>query len=132
MTVKKYFKADMPDGFRIFQTDFGVAGTQYCQSEIAKLMKAGAVVTFRLSPDTKNPKDPNAIAIRGVRSSFFGKVDQLIGYVPANLASYIYDSKLLSVLEVRPKRMYLSDSGSTEFTMDIIGPRDQFQQYKSV
>jgi len=132
MAVKKYFKADIPEGYRIYQKEFDIAGIQYRKSELDKLMKKGVDVSFSISAETNNLKDPNAVQVRGVRKGFFGKVDLPIGYVPAEIASHISDSKMVSVLIVRPKRMYISDAGFVEFTIDIIGPRDQFQRYKEV
>ena len=132
MPVKEYFKVAIPDGYRIFEKEFEIAGISFKKNNFIKIMKNKVQIAFELVPEPNNPKDVNAIQIVGSRKGFFGQVSKPLGYVPAAISSYVADSKLLEELMVRPKRLYVSDNGYIEFIFDILGPKELYEKYKSV
>lgn len=132
VNMKEYYKVDIPEGYRVYERDFEVAGIQYRKANFVKVMKKGALVTFSLRPESENPKDENAIQVRGARKSFLGTIDKHIGYIPAPIASHISDSNTLDHVKIRPKKLYVNENGFVEFVVDLIGPKERYEQYKSV
>lgn len=130
--MKEYYKVDIPDGYRIFEKEFEIAGIHHRKKDFIKVMKKGALVEFRLSAEPNNPKDKNAIQVRGKRKGLFGQIDKTIGYLPASISSYVADSGLLSKIKIRPKRLYIGKGGYVEFIADILGPKELYEKYKNV
>ena len=129
--MKKYYSIEIPEDFRIFESEFGIEGIQYKRENFLSLSKKGTELTFFMKHDAKNPKDANAIAIIAKRKGFFGDVEKPIGFVPAKISSYIADTGLLNSLVIRPKRSFVDDD-VIDFSFDILGPKDKYTQYKSV
>jgi hypothetical protein len=132
MMIKEYYNVEIPEGYRIFEKEFEISGIQYKKENLIKVMKKGALVEFSLRHDPQNPKDKNAIEVIAKRKGFFGKVEKSIGFIPAKISSHIADTKLISKLLIRPKRLYISEKGFVEYIIDLLGPKDLYEQYKNI
>ncbi|RVU86302.1 hypothetical protein EOL70_02310 [Leucothrix sargassi] len=130
--MKRYYDVEIPKNHRIYEQEFGIEGIQYKKDNFHAVNTPGAKLVFALKRDKKNPKDANAISIIAIKKGFFWDTEKPIGYVPAKIAAYIADTGLIKSLVIRPKRSYVSDDGFIEFSFDILGPKDKYDQYKSV
>ena len=132
MPTKQRFHIDIPDGYRIYEYEFSIAGIQYRKNEFFAVMKKGDVtVGMRRDPD--NRFDSNAIKVVVSRKGMFGRtIMKQIGFIPADIASKIADSKLFDDLILRPKAYYISDNDYIDFNVDILGPKSAFYKYTNV
>lgn len=131
MPVKERWKIEIPEGCRVFEREFPVAGVQHHKENFFKIVKKGNV-EFWMQPEPSNPHDPNALAILGSRKSFFGRMEKKIGYVPAEIASQLGDAKVSDKVVLRPKALYISDDGYIDLKFDLLGPKDLYEQYSTV
>lgn len=130
MPFQQRYKADIPEGYRIFEQEFEIAGTHHRLHNLLKLLKKHALVSMHLQPEPSNKFDPNAIQVVGRRKRLFGELRTHIGYIPAEIASKLAPCKLLSQIMVRPKRIWIGDNGkSVSVKIDLIGPKDIFDEY---
>lgn len=130
MTVNERWKIEIPDGYRVFEREFSIAGIQHYKDNFFKAVKKGNV-EFRMQPEPTNRHDPNAIAILASRKSLFGHLEKKVGHVPGEIASQIADAKVGDKLVLRPKKLYISDDGFVDLKFDILGPKECFEQYST-
>jgi len=131
MPAKERWKIEVPDGYRIFEREFPVAGVQHHKQNFFKVVKSGNV-DFRMQAEPSNQHDPNAIAVFGARKSLFGRVEKKIGYIPAEIASQLGDAELTGQVVLRPKSLYISDDGYIDLKFDLLGPKELYEQYSTV
>ncbi len=130
--MREYYSIEIPDEFRIFEQEFRLAGIQHYKVDFLKLIKKRNEIHYHLEPQPDNPKDKNALQVRGVRDKVFGKLNVCIGYIPADIASHISDAKIVSELILRPKRFYINAQEEIEFTFDLLGPKTLYEKYQTV
>ena len=131
MPVKERWKIEIPDGYRIYEREFPVAGVQHHKQNFFKIVTKGNV-EFRMQAEPSNKQDPNAIAVLGSRKSLFGRVERKLGYIPAEIASQLGDAELSGQVVLRPKALYIGDDGYIDLKFDLLGPKDLYQQYSAV
>lgn len=129
MSASKRFKIDIPEGFRIYYKEFQVAGVSYRRKELSSLLD-GKEIEFRLVAEPSNEHDKNAIKVIGSRKSMFGKMKHYhLGYVPAEIASDIAQRQCAEVMMVRPKNIWVGDSGGIKFVIDLLGLKSSHEGY---
>lgn len=128
MAVNERWKVAIPEGYRVYEKEFAISGVEHHKDNFMKMLKKGDV-SFGMREDRDNKFDPNAIMVIGNRKFFFGNTEKQIGFVPAEIASRIADSKLFGQLMMRPKAFYAGDEGRCEFRVDLLGPKDLFEKY---
>lgn len=131
MPAKERFQADIPEGYRIFESEFSIAGVHHYKQNFFKAMKKG-IVSIKMKRDRSNKVDANAIQVIASRKRFFGKTEVQIGHIPALVASRISDAKTYDSLIIRPKSYYVSDNLYIDFTVDLLGPKGLYDQYKNI
>ena len=131
MPVRERWKVGIPDGYRIFEKEFSIAGAHHHKKDFFKVVKKGDV-EFRMQTEPQNKHDPNAIAIFGARKSFFGQIDKKIGYIPAEIASQLADAGVSDQIILRPKALYISDDSFIDMKFDLLGPKESYKQYSEV
>jgi len=130
--MKEHFNFEIPEGFRVFEKEFGIEGIQDKKANFMKVLKKNAVVTFTLRHDVNNTEDANAIAIYARRKGFFGQIERPIGYLPEKIALHVMETGFLKMLMVRPKKLYVGDDSFIDFSFDLLGRKDKYRQYKNV
>lgn len=131
MPVNERWNVDIPDGYRIYEREFPIAGIQHHRKDFIGIMRKGNM-TFGMEKDPANRFDPNAVRVVAARKTLFGNKKRTIGYIPAEIASQIADSKLFSKLMMRPKAFYIGDNGYVDFKVDLLGPKEDHDAYANV
>ncbi len=108
MPIKERWKVEIPDGYRILEREFEIAGIQHYKEAFFKIIKKGNM-SFGMKQDTKNRHDANAIKVTASRKTLFGKKEATIGFIPAVMAGQISDTKVFDDLIMRPKAVYIGD-----------------------
>lgn len=130
MPIKERWKVEIPDGYRILEREFEIAGIQHHKEAFFKIIKKGNM-SFGMKQDTKNKHDANAITVTASRKGFFGKKEAAIGFIPALMAGQIADAKVFNDLILRPKAVYIGDDGYVDFKVDILVLKESFEKYQN-
>lgn len=132
MDYKERFKVPIPDGYRVFEKEFSIAGSQHYKQNYQKVFKKGDL-EIGMDPEAENKFDPNAIAVVATARGFFGsKKSVTLGYIPGEIAATIADSKVLHSLLFRTKSIFITPSGFIEMKADLLGPKDRYEAYSQV
>ncbi len=130
MPIKERWKVDIPDGFRIMEREFPIAGVHHYKDNFFKVVTKGKVAFFLERENNKF--DANAIAVTASRRGLFGIKKVKIGYIPAEIASQIADAKVYSELLLRPKAMYVGDDGYIDLKVDLLIKKEFFKKYQNI
>ena len=130
MAISEKFNVPIPDGFRIYEKEFDVAGLSYYRKPFLSILKKGQI-EFGMQPDPKNKHDKNAIKVVGCRKGIFGRTVKHIGYLPSEISSKIHQSGVLLNLCLRPKYLWVGDEGGLVFKIELMGPSEKYKTYES-
>jgi hypothetical protein len=108
-------------GYEIYYENLEIEGIQNRQTTVWQFIQ-GSNHLLDWAQEPSNPQNPHAIKLFGISDQIFSTKQELLGYVPENVAKQIVSSGLWPFLQLRLDCIYVAKQGFLAIRFQILGP----------
>jgi hypothetical protein len=108
-------------GYEIYYESLEIEGIHDRQAAVWQFVQ-GSNHALDWEQEPTNPQNPQAIKIFGISEQMFTTKQELLGYVPADVAKQIVDSGLWPFMQLRLDSIYAEAQGLLAIRFQVLGP----------